>query len=419
MDESLLHEIWQQQAFLPQNLRSVCGKPIIIWEKGQWNRTDGPDFVSATIQVGHIKLQGNVEIHIRASDWNKHNHHLNPEYNSVILHVVWHADVNIKTQQGTEVYTLELQTRLNTELISMVQQKIEFLCLPYVKTMNIWRNQIEQAHKQRLAKKIENTLITHHSALKNDWWLTSIWCILSSYLGSHNSNHALSMVMQFNKKVILTCTHTDQLIAYMLGTAGFLNSSKAVLIALTNNTQLPNFDGLPQLEIAYKTLKFKYQLPENLPIPWDFKEVRPASFPQIRIAQFAHWLFHYRNTMDEITNSALNPILFQKIPNPEQTTLNIPPVGKTKAQSIAINAISLLKLCKYHPSITAYQRLKKELSNLPTEDHRIIRKFRPPFPSCTTALESQQFLSQYQEFCSKRKCLHCQIGQELLCRTST
>jgi len=407
MKEIILHEIWQQQTFIPYQLTTVCGLPLIIWDKGQWNRTDGPDFTSAVIQIANHKLQGNIEIHHKASDWYKHNHHKNPEYNSVILHVVLHADTPIKSQQGIEIHTLELRHRINTNLKSMALRGEVFLCAEHHKSIESWTDQLEIAYKQRLRLKVDSILYTHRNQLKNDWWFTTIWCILSSFLGHHNGKHALSFVQQWNKKVILTCSSPHQLIAYLLGTGGFIKSS---------NNRIKHGGQLSQ---EYFSVKFKYQLPEILPIPWDYKEVRPASFPEIRIAQFAIWLYKFRNKLDTLTATPINNTFISQLTNVDFLAEGIPALGKSKAKEIAINAIALIKLARNENSRFAYLDLKNEMALLSPENHRIIKKFNAHFPRCNNALESQQLLSQYNEFCSKRRCLQCQIGKELLCRTST
>jgi hypothetical protein len=66
---------------------------IKINNRGTWNRfSPGPDFKNASIRIGNITWYGDVEIHVKASDWFKHKHHLDPNYQNVILHVVMEND---------------------------------------------------------------------------------------------------------------------------------------------------------------------------------------------------------------------------------------------------------------------------------------------------------------------------------------
>jgi hypothetical protein len=53
----------------------------------------GPDALDAVLRTsGGARLSGDVEFHIRASDWTAHGHEGDPRYNNVILHVVLLCD---------------------------------------------------------------------------------------------------------------------------------------------------------------------------------------------------------------------------------------------------------------------------------------------------------------------------------------
>ena len=46
-----------------------CNIPLIIRSGGFWNHESGPDFKNAAIKLGDNKLKGDIELHMRASDW--------------------------------------------------------------------------------------------------------------------------------------------------------------------------------------------------------------------------------------------------------------------------------------------------------------------------------------------------------------
>ncbi len=52
---------------------------------------------------------GNVEIHVKSSDWYLHNHHTDSAYDNVILHVVWDYDVDVYRKNNTEIPVLQLK----------------------------------------------------------------------------------------------------------------------------------------------------------------------------------------------------------------------------------------------------------------------------------------------------------------------
>jgi hypothetical protein len=45
----------------------------------------GPDFFNAQLNIGNQKWAGNVEIHLKSSDWYLHNHERDEAYENVIL----------------------------------------------------------------------------------------------------------------------------------------------------------------------------------------------------------------------------------------------------------------------------------------------------------------------------------------------
>ena len=87
--ERLLQFIWQFQYFNQGGLKTTSGEELQIIYPGTYNTNQGPDFTGAKIKIGNTMWAGNVELHVRASDWNRHNHQLDKNYNNVILHVVW------------------------------------------------------------------------------------------------------------------------------------------------------------------------------------------------------------------------------------------------------------------------------------------------------------------------------------------
>lgn len=108
VDERLVASAWERQAFdsailAPLNLRVVF--------RGVPSDAGGPDYQDAIlVWDGHTEVDGDVEFHVRASDWYRHGHHLDSRYNGVVLHVVWHSDVqSTDRQDGIRVPTVEIQ----------------------------------------------------------------------------------------------------------------------------------------------------------------------------------------------------------------------------------------------------------------------------------------------------------------------
>jgi hypothetical protein len=109
MTEEFLHYIWKYSLFDNYNLIADTGEKIEILNSGFPNTNAGPDFINATIIIDSTKWAGNVEIHINASDWNKHNHTSDKAYDNVILHAVMNNDQIVKRTNGEIIPTIELK----------------------------------------------------------------------------------------------------------------------------------------------------------------------------------------------------------------------------------------------------------------------------------------------------------------------
>ncbi len=90
--ERHLVDLWRRQRLPQAGLRSEDGEEIRVIYLGRPTGGAGPDFADAVIECGHRRLTGDVELHIRASQWYEHGHHRDPAYNCVVLHVVVRVD---------------------------------------------------------------------------------------------------------------------------------------------------------------------------------------------------------------------------------------------------------------------------------------------------------------------------------------
>ena len=116
IDEEFVQKLWNTQRFINADLLSIDGKEIRVLKPGVWNHEEGPDFMHAEIELNGKLLVGDVEIHVKASEWYTHKHHLNSRYNRVILHTVYYNDdFNLRTrlQNGKRISTLELIKRID------------------------------------------------------------------------------------------------------------------------------------------------------------------------------------------------------------------------------------------------------------------------------------------------------------------
>jgi hypothetical protein len=104
--------LWQQ--VVRKELSSTKDEPLSVIYPGRTSGDNGPDFRDAVIAIESHWMNGDVEVHVKSSDWYGHRHHADPEYNNVILHVVLWYDCNCPTllQNGKLVPVLSLAKAL-------------------------------------------------------------------------------------------------------------------------------------------------------------------------------------------------------------------------------------------------------------------------------------------------------------------
>ena len=95
MKEDFLHYLWRFR-LIQTPLYSTTGDKVEVLCQGHYNTDSGPDFIEAKLKVGTTIWAGNVELHLKASDWDRHGHQSDKAYNTVILHVVYQHNGDVK-----------------------------------------------------------------------------------------------------------------------------------------------------------------------------------------------------------------------------------------------------------------------------------------------------------------------------------
>jgi hypothetical protein len=116
VSEHVVQCIWYDQIFSEDNLTTLDGHGLRVLSPGWWNHQEGPDFKNAQIEFNGVLENGDVEIHLSASGWKQHHHHLDARYNDVILHVVLSGGDDERracTEEGRRIPTLSLAPYLS------------------------------------------------------------------------------------------------------------------------------------------------------------------------------------------------------------------------------------------------------------------------------------------------------------------
>ena len=128
MKEAFLHHLWKYRKFngaaSTSMLKTVCGKELQIVNTGSHNELSGPDFFNAQVRIDGQLWAGNVEIHIKSSDWYLHNHEQDAAYDNVILHVVWEDDCAVFDKAEMPIPSLILQDKVADALQDNVEDNV-------------------------------------------------------------------------------------------------------------------------------------------------------------------------------------------------------------------------------------------------------------------------------------------------------
>ena len=118
LPESQIIKTWQHQLLGRAELATEDGEPIEIIYPGRINDDQGADFRDAVIATRGKLIQGDIEVHVKSSGWQAHQHHRDPVYNRVILHVVMWHDTRLPTnlQNGESIPTLALHKYIKSPI---------------------------------------------------------------------------------------------------------------------------------------------------------------------------------------------------------------------------------------------------------------------------------------------------------------
>jgi hypothetical protein len=420
MNEKLLQFIWQFQYFNRQSLHTTEGEVVVIEKPGQWNHHQGPDFSEAIIRIGLTKWVGNVELHIRSSDWARHHHGTDARYGTIILHVVWEDDQPLQADTGVLVPTLELQHRIPGLLLERYRQMMETLvtvpCHAFLPALDQlgWT-----AWKERLAAERLERRATHIMELlqqSGQHWEEVLWWMIAANFGIR-VNATLFGAVAKSLPTALLGKHRQQ-----------IHQLEALLLGQANLLDGQYEEPYPvMLQREYRFLKKKYKLDPVHQQP-AFLRMRPAAFPTIRLAQLAMLL--YRTTgLFAIVKDATDPKKlvdqFMVTANDywhyhyrfdEETVAMPKQLGKQMAENIMINTVIpvLFAYGLYTGNELHRERAVQWLYQLPAEHNQLTRGWQQSHVQHTTALDSQALIELTNHYCINRRCLECAVGNKIL-----
>lgn len=422
MKEEFLQFIWQYQYFDTQSLLTTEGKPVLILDKGKWNLDSGADFQYAQISIDGITWVGAIELHLKSSDWQKHNHNQKLAYQNVILHVVWEDDIPAVRADGTPLPTIAIAKRVFGKA---QEQYHNLLMSPHkIPCSSQWENVKEinkiQLLDKALLKRLERKAKAVKEMLKDNHgdWEETAYQLLAKHWGMKINQEPFGRLAQRLPLKIINKQRDNllQIEALLLGQAGLLQ---------TDNTD----EHIQNLQKEYHFLAQKYQLAGKAltAVEWQFAKLRPANFPTLRLAQFAVFVQHFSHLFSYFLHTNIDDLL--KKPTLETSdywkshynigkisSSKVPTWGETAWQNILINVATVLLACyAEHTQNEDYmEKAIHLLQRLPAEKNAILEIWQDLGLKVMTAFDSQALIEQYNELCAPKKCLQCVVGASLL-----
>lgn len=420
MKEDFLHYLWVNKKLPFTHLKTHLNENLEIKHFGQYLQNAGPDIFNAHIVINNQTWAGNVEIHVKSSDWYVHHHEENAHFDSVILHVVWEHDCPIFRKDNTEIPTLELKNLINPNEVVKYQEltttKNFINCENQIANTNdfIWKKWQETLFVERLEKKSEEINLLLIETQNN--WEAVLYFVLVKYFGlKTNGNIFIEMAKHIGFNVIRKEMDFGlSLEALFYGSLNLIpnNCSETYSVQLTQQ---------------FNYLKVKYNLVETPHLSPQFFKLRPDNFPTIRLSQLANLLVNQHNLFSKIVSC--NKV--EEIKNLFKTSAsvywknhyNFCKESKIKSTQLSSSFIDLIILNVVVPLLYGYQKHTHKINldwiialteSIKPENNSLIDSFKKCGVSVNNAFQSQALLQQKNNYCNLNKCLNCVIGLQVL-----
>lgn len=420
MTERLFQFIWQHQYFNKTELATTTGDALQVVSAGHHNTNQGPDFLDAKIKIGAALWAGSVELHIKTSGWEKHNHQADKNYNNVILHVVWEDDTRQNGVLKNQIPVMELKDRVSKILLQRYADLMNgssfIACEKSITTVKdiSWKSWKDRLLAERLLRKSEH--VKSFLEDNNFHWEETFWWLLARNFGIPVNADAFEAVARSVPLSMIAKhkTRIHQLEALLLGQAGLLEQKF--------NTDYPRL-----LQQEYQFLKRKYGL-KPIKMPVHFLRMRPGNFPSIRLAQLAMLIMGSAHLFSRIKEAgAVKEVMkwFDVTANDywhyhyrfdEVSPFKKKNLGTTMIDNVIINTLApvLFAYGNFHNEQRYKDKAIHWLEETSAETNTITKGFGQLGIQSKTGFDSQALIELKNEYCNKKRCLECGVGNFLL-----
>ncbi len=421
MNEKFLQYVWKHSLYATDSMATTDGEKLEVINPGQWNTDAGPDFFNATVKIGETVWAGNIEVHIKSSDWNLHGHGSDKSYKNVILHVVSENDQEIKPEgrEKIAVFILKIPEETTKRYDFLINRETWPACsesLDNIEKIYLY-SEFDSLVVDRLEYKTEQIagLLKEN---KNNWE-EALYRHLARSFGFQANALPFEMLAR-SLPLNIIAKHRGNLFqveALLFGQSGLLNN------------QLLGDDYFLKLREEYSYLYSKYGLKGMEGHLWKFLRMRPVNFPTVRLAQFASLLNSRELLLSGITEQKdirdIRQLFDVSASEYWDTHYHFNNTSKKAVKHIGDSAINMLLINTVVPFLFLYgkingkshlmQRALDLLESLPPEVNGIINRWKEAGITAQHAFDTQALIHLKTNYCDKKRCLYCQIGMKVIC----
>ncbi|WP_265132444.1 DUF2851 family protein [Chryseobacterium oranimense] len=421
MTEKLLQYLWNHKVFKHFDFKDIEGQPVEIISFGKWNTNAGPDFLDAKIKIKDLVIAGHIELHVRASDWVFHNHSQDPNYQNIILHVVYENNVEISELLSKNVSTLELKNYIDPTLLWKYEKLINGTL--FIPCENIFDStKIPPGfHEANILKKLDEKSLELEASLenyKNNFEAVLFHSLAYSFGLKVNAHIFRQIAESIDFSIVNKIRQNEsQLEALLFGISGWLDHPKDSRMMIWKR--------------EFEFLRKKFNIP-NLTFHPKFLRLRPPNFPTLRLSQLADLYYRHQNLFSKIIKAkSMNDLyeVFAPVKASEYWDFhfNFGSVSKFQPKTLSRDFIELVILNTVLPLKYTYHKYHSEeitdeilelYRNSPAEKNTVISGWKKLGLKVENALESQSLIYHHKTSCEEKNCLNCSIGFKLLKESS-
>jgi hypothetical protein len=299
LPERLLQIIWHHQRLLRDQLRTLDGRVVRVLHPGFWNHEAGPDFHGAVLQIGNDPPKsGDVEIDLRSDGWKTHGHDRNPNFKNVLLHVVWEPEGS----SGSSMPTLALNSFLDAPISELSlwlgsdtarNFPLESIGQCSAPLRDLAEEKLNELLRQAAFVRFQRKANDLQARAKQAGWEQALWEGIFRALGYKQNVWPMQRLGELipNSERGTRSAEIRQENSASSSALSWQARLFGISGLLPAQSEKPDSDSYLRSiwDIWWRERNSSHDLilPRTL---WRFNGMRPANFPQRRLALASHWL---------------------------------------------------------------------------------------------------------------------------------